>query len=94
MAFKMQSSVPGLMDISDEPQSVLDMYGTKGGDGTFASNCLLARRLAERGSICSSVFIVGAGPFAGVRSPWAKMVETVQRKAAMPTRGFFIKHQF
>ena len=49
MAFKMQSSVPGLMDISDEPQSVLDMYGTKGGDGTFASNCLLARRLAERG---------------------------------------------
>ncbi len=49
MAFKMQSSVPGLMDISDEPQSVLDLYGTKGGDGTFAANCLLARRLAERG---------------------------------------------
>lgn len=49
MAFKMQASVPGLMDISDEPQSVLDMYGTKGGDGSFASNCLLARRLAERG---------------------------------------------
>jgi hypothetical protein len=49
MAFKMQSSVPGLMDISDEPQNVLDMYGTKGGDGTFAANCLLARRLAERG---------------------------------------------
>jgi hypothetical protein len=49
MAFRMQSSVPGLMDISKEPQSVLDMYGTKGGDGTFAANCLLARRLAERG---------------------------------------------
>lgn len=49
MAFKMQASVPGLMDISDEPQSVLDMYGTKGGDGSFAANCLLARRLAERG---------------------------------------------
>jgi hypothetical protein len=48
MAFKMQTSVPGLMDISSEPQSVLDMYGTKGGDGTFAANCLLARRLAER----------------------------------------------
>ncbi|MEX2381005.1 MAG: DUF1501 domain-containing protein [Opitutales bacterium] len=48
MAFRMQTSVPGLMDISDEPQSVLDMYGTTGGDGTFASNCLLARRLAER----------------------------------------------
>ncbi|MDB6124459.1 MAG: hypothetical protein JWQ71_3452 [Pedosphaera sp.] len=49
MAFKMQSSVPGLMDISNEPQSILDMYGTKGGDGSFAANCLLARRLAERG---------------------------------------------
>jgi hypothetical protein len=49
MAFRMQSSVPGLMDISNEPQSVLDMYGTKGSDGSFAANCLLARRLAERG---------------------------------------------
>ncbi len=49
MAFKMQTSVPELMDTSGEPQYVLDLYGTKGGDGTFASNCLLARRLAERG---------------------------------------------
>jgi len=49
MAFRMQSSVPGLMDISKEPQNILDMYGTKGGDGSFAANCLLARRLAERG---------------------------------------------
>lgn len=49
MAFRMQTSVPELMDVSGEPQRVLDLYGTKGGDGTFASNCLLARRLAERG---------------------------------------------
>jgi hypothetical protein len=49
LAFRMQASVPQLMDVSDEPQQVLDMYGTKGGDGTFGSNCLLARRLAERG---------------------------------------------
>ena len=49
MAFRMQTSVPGLMDISDEPQSVLDLYGAKPGDGSYASNCLLARRLAERG---------------------------------------------
>jgi hypothetical protein len=49
LAFKMQTSVPGLMDISDEPQNILDLYGTKGGDGSFAANCLLARRLAERG---------------------------------------------
>ena len=49
LAFRMQTSVPELMDIANEPAHVLDMYGTKGGDGSFASNCLLARRLAERG---------------------------------------------
>ncbi len=49
MAFKMQTSVPGLMDVHDEPQHILDLYGAKPGDGSFASNCLLARRLAERG---------------------------------------------
>lgn len=49
LAFKMQMSIPDLMNVSDEPQAVLDAYGTKGGDGTFAANCLLARRLAERG---------------------------------------------
>ena len=49
LAFRMQTSVPELMNVTDEPQHVLDMYGTKGSDGTFAANCLLARRLAERG---------------------------------------------
>ncbi len=49
MAFRMQTSVPELMDMSDESQATLDMYGAKPGDGSFASNCLLARRLAERG---------------------------------------------
>jgi hypothetical protein len=49
MAFKMQASVPGLMDVADEDPKTLDLYGAKPGDGSFASNCLLARRLAERG---------------------------------------------
>jgi len=49
MAFRMQASVPGLIDISKEPPKTLEMYGTKGADGSFAANCLLARRLAERG---------------------------------------------
>ncbi|MEY4483967.1 MAG: hypothetical protein RL693_1419 [Verrucomicrobiota bacterium] len=50
MAFKMQSSVPELTDMSTEPKHILDMYGVKQvGDGSFASNCLLARRMAERG---------------------------------------------
>ncbi len=50
MAFRMQTSVPELMDISDEPKHILDMYGATPGDGSFASNCLLARRLVERGT--------------------------------------------
>jgi hypothetical protein len=50
MAFKMQSSVPELTNFSGESQATLDLYGVKEpGDGSFASNCLLARRLAERG---------------------------------------------
>lgn len=50
MAFRMQASVPELADYSQESQAVLDSYGVKEpGDGSFASNCLLARRLAERG---------------------------------------------
>jgi hypothetical protein len=50
LAFKMQTSVPELTDFSDEPPHILEMYGVKQpGDGSFASNCLMARRLAERG---------------------------------------------
>jgi len=49
MAYRMQTSVPELMDLSDESASTLAMYGATPGDGSYASNCLLARRLAERG---------------------------------------------
>ena len=51
MAYRMQTSVPELMDVSKEPKSVLDMYGldANGGGGQYARNCLLARRMAERG---------------------------------------------
>ena len=49
LAFRMQTSVPELMDVSDEPAHVLNSYGAQGADGSFAYNCLLARRLAERG---------------------------------------------
>src|SRR5262249_59344407 len=46
---RMQTSVPELMDLRDEPKHVLQLYGTQRADGSFAANCLLARRLAERG---------------------------------------------
>jgi uncharacterized protein (DUF1501 family) len=49
MAFRMQSSAPDLMDIAREPKSILAMYGAEPGKASFANNCLLARRLIERG---------------------------------------------
>ena len=49
LAYRMQTSVPELMDISKESKDVLEMYGAEPGKASFANNCLLARRLAERG---------------------------------------------
>jgi uncharacterized protein (DUF1501 family) len=49
LAFRMQTSVPELMDIAKEPKEVLELYGAEPGKASFANNCLLARRLAERG---------------------------------------------
>jgi hypothetical protein len=49
LAFRMQMSVPDVMDIRQEPDDVLDLYGAKPGASSYANNCLLARRLVERG---------------------------------------------
>ncbi|NNC87670.1 MAG: DUF1501 domain-containing protein [Akkermansiaceae bacterium] len=73
MAFKMQTSVPGLTDVSDEPQHVMDLYGAQPGDGSFASNCLLARRLAERGVRFIQLYHRGWDHHGGVK----KGIETV-----------------
>ena len=60
MAFRMQMSVPDLLDISKEPQHVLDSYGPEvKTTGTYAANCLLARRLAERDVRCIQLFHMG-----------------------------------
>ncbi len=57
MAFRMQTSVPDLVDLSDEPESVLKLYGPDvRKPGTFAYNCLLARRMAERGVRFTQIF--------------------------------------
>jgi hypothetical protein len=50
LAYRMQTSVPELMDLSQESAETLELYGTSGADGTYAANCLLARRLLERGT--------------------------------------------
>jgi hypothetical protein len=49
LAFQMQTAVPEIMDIASEPQYILDMYGAEPGKSSFANNCLLARRMIERG---------------------------------------------
>jgi hypothetical protein len=49
MGFRMQVGVPSLVDLSTEPKEVLDLYGATPGQPSFANNCLLARRLAEKG---------------------------------------------
>ena len=49
LAFRMQTSVPEVMDVSRETQKTLDAYGAQPGSGSFANNCLLARRLVEQG---------------------------------------------
>jgi hypothetical protein len=57
MAFRMQSSVPDLTDLSSEPESTFELYGPDARKpGTYAANCLLARRLAERGVRCIQLF--------------------------------------
>lgn len=60
MAYRMQTSVPDLTNLSDEPQHVLDLYGPQVSEkGSFAYNCLMARRLAERG--CRFIQLMHAG---------------------------------
>ncbi|MFM8176002.1 MAG: DUF1501 domain-containing protein, partial [Pirellulaceae bacterium] len=82
LAFKMQSSVPGLMDLSDEPALVLERYGTKGGDGSFASNCLLARRMAERGVRFIQLYHRDWDHHGAVKAHVAGTAEEVDRGAA------------
>jgi arylsulfatase A-like enzyme len=58
MAFRMQASVPELSDFSDEPASTWDLYGPRAREpGTYAYNCLMARRLAERGVRFTQIFL-------------------------------------
>src|SRR5262249_22723266 len=82
LAFRMQTSVPSLLDLSDEPKRILDMYGTRGGDGTFASNCLLARRLAERGVRFIQLYHRGWDHHDGIKSRVANTAKEVDQASA------------
>ena len=85
MAYRMQTSVPEVMDLSDEPEYIFDLYGEDAREpGTFAANCLLARRLAERGVRFIQLFHQGwdhhGGLPSGIR---VQAKETDQPSAAL-----------
>ncbi len=82
LAFRMQTSVPELMDVSSEPQHIFDLYGTEGADGTFASNCLLARRLAERGVRFIQLYHRGWDHHGGIKKGAQVTAELVDRGSA------------
>ena len=63
MAYRMQTAVPDAMDLVDEPRRVFDLYGPEARKpGTYAANCLLARRLAERERALHPALSPGLGP--------------------------------
>lgn len=82
LAFRMQASVPELMNVADEPQHVLDLYGTQGADGSFAGNCLLARRLVERGVRFVQLYHRGWDHHGGIKKNMVGTASEVDRPAA------------
>jgi uncharacterized protein (DUF1501 family) len=94
MAFRMQTSVPDLVDLNNEPESVKEMYGTKGADGSFAANCLLARRLAERGVRFIQLYHRGWDHHGSVKSKVAGTAAEIDQASAalikdLKQRGMF-----
>ncbi|MFK7847709.1 MAG: DUF1501 domain-containing protein [Rhodothermales bacterium] len=85
MAYRMQTSIPEVMDVSDEPDSIFELYGPSSREpGTFAANCLLARRLAERGLKFVQLFHQGWDHHGGLpRGIVQQCKETDQASAAL-----------
>ena len=79
LAFKMQTSVPDLMDLSKEGAKTFELYGCTPGDGSFASNCLLARRLAERGTRFIQLYHKDWDHHGGVKEGIALKAQEVDR---------------
>jgi len=87
LAFRMQTSVPDVMDISKETQATLDAYGAKVGGSSLANNCLLARRLVEAGVRYVQLFdwgwdFHGTGPGEDIRDGLTKKCETMDKPVA------------
>ena len=87
LAFRMQMAVPEAMDISREPKHILEAYGAEPGAASLANNCLLARRLIERGVRHVQLFdwgwdFHGTGPGTGLRDGLTKKCATMDRPVA------------
>lgn len=83
MAYRMQSSVPDLTDLSDEPQSTFDLYGEDAKKpGTYAYNVLMARRLAERGTRFVQVFHRGWDQHGGLPGGLGKQCKNTDQASA------------
>ena len=87
LAYRMQASVPEVMDISREPQHMLEAYGAKPGSPSLANNCLLARRLVEQGVRFVQLFdwgwdFHGTGPGEDIRDGLTKKAATFDKPVA------------
>jgi hypothetical protein len=82
MAFQMQASVPELMNVQGEPAHIFEQYGCTAGDGSFASNCLLARRLAERGVRFIQLYHKDWDHHGNIKVDMARKAEEVDRASA------------
>lgn len=82
MAFRMQTSVPGLMDTAGEPKHIHEAYGTEPGQASFANNCLLARRLVERGVRVIELFDQGWDHHGNIRGSLPRKCQQVDRPIA------------
>ncbi len=87
LAYRMQTSVPEVMDISKEPQKVIDDYGAKPGEASFANNCLLARRLIEQGVRFVNLFdwgwdFHGTSPDSGITDGLTKKMAATDNPVA------------
>jgi hypothetical protein len=87
LAFRMQVSVPEVMDINREPQHIIDAYGAEPGGASFANNCLLARRLVEQGVRYVQLFdwgwdFHGTGPNEDIRDGLTRKCATMDKPVA------------
>ncbi|MEZ6045959.1 MAG: DUF1501 domain-containing protein [Planctomycetaceae bacterium] len=82
LAYRMQTAVPELMDVTGEPEHIHQLYGSKPGQASFANNCLLARRLVERGVRFVQLFDQGWDHHGSVKSNMIKKCKQVDQPIA------------